>query len=273
MPTLLALDNIQGNIVGGFNKDFQSFLFLQFKSAAAGRSWIAEISDEGNDLSVANSTSADVLKFNAQFKAITADGKKPELYIQAEWTNIAISFQGLKALGVSAGDLAMFPHEFAAGMAARKADLGDVGSSDPGGWITPFGSASVHALLTVAADDEAKLIARTKAITSTTKFAAGVTVLLTVEGRTRLDVTGEAGHEHFGFKDGVSQPGLRGVDIPDDPIGDPDQGHPGQDLLWPGEFVLGYPTQIPKVNASGASPNDGDASPNDGRGPSGPLPA
>jgi len=47
----------QGNIVGGFNKDFQSFLFLQFKSAAAGRSWIAEISDESNDLSVANSTS------------------------------------------------------------------------------------------------------------------------------------------------------------------------------------------------------------------------
>jgi Dyp-type peroxidase family len=255
MPTPLALDNIQGNIVGGFNKDFQSFLFLQFKSAAAGRSWIAEISDESNDLSVANSTSADVLKFNAQFKAIKADGKKPELYVQAEWTNIAISFQGLKALGVSAGDLAMFPHEFTAGMAARKSDLGDVGSSDPGGWMAPFGSASVHAVLTVAADDESKLIARTKAITSTTKFAAGVTVLLTVEGRTRLDVTGEAGHEHFGFKDGVSQPGLRGVDIPDDPIGDPDQGHPGQDLLWPGEFVLGYPTQIPKVNTSGASPN------------------
>ena len=52
------------------------------------------------------------------------------------------------------------------------------------------------------------------------------------------------GHEHFGFKDGVSQPGIRGVNMPTDPH-DPDHGNPGQDLLWPGEFVLGYPTQIP----------------------------
>jgi Dyp-type peroxidase family len=255
MPTPLALDNIQGNIVGGFNKDFQSFLFLQFKTAPAARSWIAEISDENSDVSVANSSSADVLKFNAQFKAVKADGRKPELYVQAEWTNLAISFQGLKALNVSAGDLAVFPHEFAAGMTARKTELGDVGPSDPANWMAPFGSTSVHAVLTIAADDETKLIARTRAIVSTAKFSAGAAILLIVEGRTRLDVPGEAGHEHFGFKDGVSQPGLRGVDVPDDPIGDSDQGHPGQDLLWPGEFVLGYPTQIPKVNASGASPN------------------
>jgi hypothetical protein len=33
------------------------------------------------------------------------------------------------------------------------------------------------------------------------------------------------------------------------------QGHPGQDLLWPGEFVLGYNTQIPKIAPDGTSPN------------------
>ncbi len=60
-----------------------------------------------------------------------------------------------------------------------------------------------------------------------------------------------AGHEHFGFLDGVSQPGLRGR-ISDDPADvltfrqnphDREQGKPGQDLLWPGEFVFGYPGQ------------------------------
>jgi hypothetical protein len=66
------------------------------------------------------------------------------------------------------------------------------------------------------------------------------------------------GHEHFGFDDGVSQPGPRGraSDRPGDHITDrhidPGQvpqsllyGYPGQDLVWPGEFVLGYPATGP----------------------------
>ncbi len=49
------------------------------------------------------------------------------------------------------------------------------------------------------------------------------------------------GREHFGFLDGVSQPGVRGVSR----AYRPDQGLRGQDLLWPGEFVFGYPGQHP----------------------------
>jgi Dyp-type peroxidase family len=68
-----------------------------------------------------------------------------------------------------------------------------------------------------------------------------------------------AGHEHFGFKDGVSQPGVRGW-LPDTgefltprhlapaPEGDDDYrprlfGLPGQVLLWPGQFLLGEQRQ------------------------------
>src|SRR4029077_15384308 len=54
------------------------------------------------------------------------------------------------------------------------------------------------------------------------------------------------GHEHFGFADGVSQPGIRGLTPVSDPMHMPDQGLPGQDLLWPGEFVFGYPGQHPE---------------------------
>ena len=62
-----------------------------------------------------------------------------------------------------------------------------------------------------------------------------------------------SGHEHFGFLDGVSQPGIRGR-ISDDPHDvltvrqnpkDRNQGKPGQDVLWPGEFVFGYAGQDP----------------------------
>lgn len=251
----LALQNIQGNILGGFNKDFQTFLFLKFKSAAAGRAWLKEISDAGVDSSVAKSSSKDVLRFNGQFKALKAEGKKPELFIEAAWTNIAISFLGLQALGITAADLAAFPSAFKAGMAARNNVLGDLGSSDPSHWLTPFGTSDVHALLLVAADNEPKLAARVAAIKGSALFTSGVNAVHVIEGRTRMDLPKQAGHEHFGFKDGVSQPGIRGVTLPDDPVGNQDQGHPGQDLLWPGEFVLGYPTQIPTAKPGHDGPN------------------
>jgi Dyp-type peroxidase family len=57
--------------------------------------------------------------------------------------------------------------------------------------------------------------------------------------------------EHFGFRDPISQPGIRGriSDGADDYLTkryDPESSHvgrPGQDLIWPGEFVFGYPRQ------------------------------
>ena len=55
----------------------------------------------------------------------------------------------------------------------------------------------------------------------------------------------QRGHEHFGFRDGISQPGIRGLTRRSRPQREPDQGLPGQDLIWPGEFVFGYPTQRP----------------------------
>jgi Dyp-type peroxidase family len=101
---------------------------------------------------------------------------------------------------------------------------------------------------------------RFRSITGTAAFQNGVQILRDQPGRTRPDLPG---HEHFGFKDGISQPGIRGVDPPDDPIGNPNQGHPGQDLLWPGEFIVGYATQIAtaKAGVDGPNPDPGPDSP------------
>jgi Dyp-type peroxidase family len=135
-------------------------------------------------------------------------------------------------------------------MGSRGATIGDVGPSAPNNWVAPFDKpGNIHAVLIVAADHPAQLQAKVDDIIGKGTFKAGVDVLLMQAGATRPD---QPGHEHFGFKDGVSQPGVRGVDTPDDPVGNPGQGHPGQDLLWPGEFVLGYATQKPKAaNADG----------------------
>jgi Dyp-type peroxidase family len=245
MATTLNLDKIQGNSLGGFSKDFQSNLFLKFTGDKAGRAWIAEVAGE-------ISSSSAVIQFNNEFRALKKQGvKKPEALISAVWVNLAVSFAGLQALNVKAADLATFPDAFKNGMA--KAKIGDAGTSDPATWIPPFNTpADVHAVLIVAADHATELAKKVAEITGTAAFKAGAQVLLNQEGRTRSDAPG---HEHFGFKDGVSQPGIRGVDSPDDPIGNPDQGHPGQDLLWPGEFVIGYETQIPTAKPDHDGPN------------------
>jgi Dyp-type peroxidase family len=69
-------------------------------------------------------------------------------------------------------------------------------------------------------------------------------------GQTRPDLPG---HEHFGFKDGVSQPGVRGrvsakpdVFLTKRKIAQAEVNMqfaaPGQPLVWPGQFVFGYPS-------------------------------
>jgi deferrochelatase/peroxidase EfeB len=75
-------------------------------------------------------------------------------------------------------------------------------------------------------------------------LGSGIKVVYSERGNTRPGR--ERRKEHFGFRDGVSQPGIRGLTRPSRPSGAPDQGLPGQDLLWPGEFILGYPGQDPR---------------------------
>ena len=178
--------------------------------------------------------------FSLTTSSLHFDGrvKNPESIISAVWVNLAFSWQGLKALGIPDAELQNFPDDFKTGMKGRAGIIGDVGNSAPDNWLDPFKDpANIHALLIVAADHSQELAQKVHDVTRTAKFNAGVEVVFSQPGITRLD---QPGHEHFGFKDGISQPGVRGVDPPDDPIGNPNQGHPGQDLLWPGEFVLGY---------------------------------
>ena len=70
---------------------------------------------------------------------------------------VALSFQGLKALGVPEESLATFPPEFRQGMAARAAELGDVGENAPEHWEKPLGSQDSHLVVVGLAPDTARL--------------------------------------------------------------------------------------------------------------------
>src|SRR5262249_15718706 len=188
------------------------------------------------------------------------------------WANIAFSFAGLKKLERPGMNLDGFVDPaFTAGMLARSRGgaLGDpVGSGapgDPSNWLTGGPDREAGVVLPLAADSRPQLndeVARVIASLfphvgdAGTAVSSGASVLHRQDGDT---LTGPLrGHEHFGFRDGVSQPGVRGL-LPDgspltpsqNPL-DPGQGKPGQDLLWPGEFVFAYPGQA--ANKEGAEP-------------------
>jgi Dyp-type peroxidase family len=240
------LDQIQGNIIGGFNKDYQTFLFLKFNRPDKGRSWVGSIIPE-------IATSEEVKEFNALFKKLKHRSGR-EGIVKASWTNIAFTHSGLKALGVHQGELDDFPKDFKDGLAARAQAVGDHGASAPDNWVGALGSKDVHALLIVASDSLADLHNLVDGYINDPAFAGAATVIFRQEGRTRID---KPGHEHFGFKDGVSQPGIRGVTPPK--TDDPNKGPGNEDLLYPGEFVLGYPTQIDHPTETDA---DGPINPN-----------
>jgi len=73
------------------------------------------------------------------------------------WVSIALSFEGLKALGVPQESLDSFSTEFRQGMAARAHELGDTGESSPENWEKPLGTRDVHVVLTALSPNEQEL--------------------------------------------------------------------------------------------------------------------
>lgn len=212
---VLAMADIQGNVVAGFNKNFQTLLHFRIEDAGAFRRAAAEL---GRRVATAD----EVLAFNRLFKRMR-DRRGYSSAARSTWVNVAFSFAGLRKLRRDAEHFADPSFRDGAGAAA------DV-------------------LIIVAADDENDL-AREVRRTRTLVEQRGATFVGRDEGKVRSDAVG---HEHFGFLDGISQPGLRGraSEDPTDLLtprqnrGVPDEGKPGQELVWPGEFVFGYPGQI-----------------------------
>jgi len=99
--------------------------FLSFRTAAAGRRWLARILDTVQ---------------SAQAAGETLDAHK-------RWVSVAFTWNGLRALGVDETSLASFPEEFRQGMAARAEMLGDTGSNHPEHWLGGLASPDLHAIV------------------------------------------------------------------------------------------------------------------------------
>jgi deferrochelatase/peroxidase EfeB len=182
--------------------------FLSFRDAEGGRAWLSALIEKVQSV--------------AEVQASVHQSKR--------WVTIAFTWNGLRALGVDEDSLASFPDEFKQGMVARAEMLGDVGENHPDHWVGSLASPDVHAIAILFARDAAErdrcVIEHDKLV----KQCKGVEVLSALD----LEATPpfEYAHDHFGYRDRLSQPVIDGTgETPTPGTGAP---------LKAGEFILGY---------------------------------
>src|SRR3954447_2416573 len=205
---MLELDDIQHFLLIRTPALAARYEFLTFRQPPSGRAWLAGILDKVGTGRIAETGSA-------------AD---------ARWVTVAFTWNGLRALGVDDASLATFPEEFRQGMAARAAILGDTGANHPDHWVGGLASPDLHAIVILFARDVSE---RERCVREHQQYAArfpGVKLLSTLdlEAPPPLDYA----HDHFGYRDRMSQPEIEGMGV--EPT--PGTGAP----LKPGEFFLGY---------------------------------
>jgi Dyp-type peroxidase family len=250
---LLEANDIQGNSLAGFKNDHQMFLFAVIDNVAVAKTWLKQLVPKITTL-------AQVAPHNRNFKLLKrAEGRDPAR-LKAKWINIAFSAPGLAKL-TSASEIRGFSTSFVNGLHVSSPSLGDppnpAAEGNPKQWKVG-GSQNVADLVVIIAADDANDL---NAITSDIKdsmfsASAGISSPFKDIFEQRCAVRPDLpGHEHFGFKDGISQPAPRGrlsgaVDSFLSPrVIDPRDarsaafGEPGQPLVWPGQFVLGYQLQ------------------------------
>ena len=150
------------------------------------------------------------------------------------WLGIALTYQGLKALGLPQASLDSFPQEFREGMAARASILKDFDSNAPANWEHPFGTADFHVALAIYSRDDKNL----EMLLERARQSHHDLPKITVVYRLKFSELPE-GRNPFGFKDGLHNPHVEGSGIP---------AHSGfEPSVKPGEFIMGYADELGEI--------------------------
>src|SRR5215470_17303808 len=88
---------------------------------------------------------------------VVSSAANPASPLADTWVSVALTYQGLKALGVPQNSLDSFSWEFRQGMGARADELGDTGESSPENWERPLGTSDVHVVLVAVSPDRQQL--------------------------------------------------------------------------------------------------------------------
>src|SRR5258707_3932844 len=215
----LELNDIQGLLLSAYGHlDYATYLFLQVSDAEKGKQWLQAVL---SDISTA---------------APWPQGLDGKTIKPATQVNIAFTIYGLAALGMLQDSLDSFSTEFIVGPTGtpRSRLLGDTEDSAPEHWeLGGPSNQPVHIMLMLFADGPDTLKGLRDHYLSTLT-PAGLSLTAAQEA-SRLPEK----KEHFGFRDGVTQPFVEGAHST--PV-------PGQDVVKPGEFILGYHNEYDLVS-------------------------
>jgi deferrochelatase/peroxidase EfeB len=206
----LELDDIQHFLIHRSPALAARYEFLTFREPSAARAWLKALTEKVTTAAAVRSGQLDT-----------------------RWVTVALSWNGIRALGLDDDSLASFPAEFRQGMAARAEILGLTGANHPEHWKGGLASADLHAIVILFARDVPE---RERCRAEHEKFLSqcpGVEVMssLDMEAIPPFNYA----HEHFGYRDRLSQPAIEGTG--EEPM--PGSGP----TLKAGEFLLGYPDE------------------------------
>jgi Dyp-type peroxidase family len=230
--------DIQGNLLrayGRFSFPVARYLFLRIHDGDKGRAFVGAVTRR--------------LTTAAKWGSGPDDIEKP-----TATTNIAFTYQGLKALELPRASLAGFPPEFVMGMKKRKDILGDDGPSAPEHWDPAWHGDPVHVFISINAQQPQYLEGRYKWLMELVDNSAGaVSLVYGHRGSNGADnlpyqdakIVIEDGKptskEHFGYTDGIGDPVFDGLPgAPERVLGRGKQTADGWQPLATGEFILGH---------------------------------
>ncbi len=194
--------------------DIQAYLFEEYKEMGCSRYYLVQVKDA---------------KLAKKFLTSVADSiTHANATINETCLNIGFTSQGLIALGYNNEEnMHSFSREFREGMVTphRQRLLGDFDSSDPAKW--QWGGPAnerVDIILMVFGKNESIVENYFQSLKQ--KFEEGLSVVHILNGKPL-----PKDREHFGFRDGISQPVIKGSHV---------TAAGNNDDIEPGEFVLGY---------------------------------
>jgi Dyp-type peroxidase family len=255
---------IQGNILAGFNKPHQLFLFLNLKHNQKGaRAWLRRLTGDKR-IATTKDVTAHNQKYRELRKEFGARRLRKEPRVRQEWMGVGLTSWGVVTLHPElAADLVAYDAYWRGPLSGGRDEqgnwmvpaalVGDVEKSEPSAWVVGGPDQDpVDALVTIAADDEDRLRQRMNDELDLVKeYGLELLEVRQRDGSTtpgQLGQTlpppdgGSGGIEHFGFRDGVSQPSVRGFTGAEFRNKRWESARkPGSPIIATGEFVLGYP--------------------------------
>jgi Dyp-type peroxidase family len=229
-PLSLDLYDIQGDVLEGLPKNYENMIFYKIVSSNSFKQHLKQHVIQ----KITNALQVHERELTVQSRKTRGYGSLDSLL----GLNLAFTKNGVTQL---LGLQPKLDPAFEKG-ADHRDTIKKLNDPPLSNWLKKFISDRIDGIFLVTGRDRSSVIFHSNQLLRS--LGSSIKIVYSEMANTRPGA--ERGHEHFGFLDGLSQPGICGLTTVSDLRRRPNEGLPGQDLVWPGEFVFGYPGQHPE---------------------------